>query len=178
VTSAAERLAVLPDLHRLTLSDADLIRELLGNVNTMHTARDGEVGFWTVHDTRIETVGELRALATRHPKPVPTQDDLERAELRTDAELLATVIQSLALTRVRLRALTDLLRESGVIQFPEWQAKYDETCDRDAWAFIQALFLKPEAFETKFADWVTGERSRPGFVEFRQRPEKPSGAGE
>jgi hypothetical protein len=151
------RAALLPDHHVLSPADADVVSHLLGGQNFSYSFKeDGGPVTWGAFGTSFRTIGDLRKIAAEHP-PEPSLDDV--ASETVGLELFGNMLDTIAFLRVRLRALADVVIESGMVSGPQLLGKYNEYHERSYAAYRDLMLLQPAIFEKRFAEWLQTERA-------------------
>lgn len=77
--------------------------------------------------------------------------------------LLAAMVNELARSRVRHRALLDLLVEHGLIKMVDYVERYRLTEERDFKPFVELLLLSPEQFRERWSDWIAANETQYGY---------------
>lgn len=96
---------------------------------------------------------------TRRPLASASQDALEIPQDR----MLAAIINELARSRVRHRALLDLLEAHAVVDMAKYVERYRSQEERDFKPFVELLLLSPEQFRERWSDWVSANEERYGY---------------
>jgi hypothetical protein len=158
------RATVLPDHYLLTKDDSDVISHILGGQNFAYFYKENGPITWGAFGESFATVGELRRIAADHPVEDAVADPLNET---VGIELFGNMLDTIAFLRVRLRALADIVIESGIVTGPELLSRYNQYHERSYEAYRDLMLLQPEVFEQRFAEWLQTERA------FRNRLAKP-----
>lgn len=158
-TDSAEtihRATVLPDHYLLTKDDSDVIGHILGGQNFAYFYKENGPITWGAFGESFATVGELRRIAADHPVEDAAA---EPGDETVGIELFGNMLDTIAFLRVRLRALADIVIESGIVSGPELLSRYNEYHERSFQAYRDLMLLQPEVFEQRFAEWLQTERA-------------------
>lgn len=77
--------------------------------------------------------------------------------------LMASIVNELARSRVRHRALLDLLEARGLIEIAEYVDRYRLEEERDFKPFVELLLLSPEEFKQRWGEWIAANAERFGY---------------
>jgi hypothetical protein len=158
-TDSAEtihRATVLPDHYLLTKDDSDVISHILGGQNFAYFYKENCPITWGAFGESFATVGELRRIAADHPVEDAAA---EPGDETVGIELFGNMLDTIAFLRVRLRALADIVIESGSVTGPELLSRYNQYHERSFQAYRDLMLLQPEIFEQRFAEWLQTERA-------------------
>jgi hypothetical protein len=103
------------------------------------------------------------AVAGRPAKGIETPHIEENADFVPRTRLIAALVNELARSRVRHRALLDLLERHGSIEIKDYVAQYKEVEERDFLPFVELLLLSPRDFQGKHGDWLAENTKRFGY---------------
>lgn len=101
-----------------------------------------------------------KARTVRKPAPIlpaPTSAEISHERL------MASIVIELARSRVRHRALLDILEERGLINIAEYVERYRLEEERDFKPFVELLLLSPEGFKQRWGDWIAANAERFGY---------------
>lgn len=77
--------------------------------------------------------------------------------------LTASIVNELARSRARHRALLDILEQRGLINIAEYVERYRLEEERDFKPFVELLLLSPEEFKQRWGDWIAANAERFGY---------------
>lgn len=89
--------------------------------------------------------------------PAPTSVEIPHERL------LASIVNELARSRVRHRALLDVLEQCGLIKIAGYVERYRLDEERDFKPFVELLLLSPEEFKQRWGDWIAANAERFGY---------------
>jgi hypothetical protein len=102
----------------------------------------------------------------RRPAPpisVHEPTDAYEGGLIPRTRLIAALVNEIARSRVRHRALLDLLEKNGTIEMRRYIEQYKSVEEHDFVAFVELLLLSPSEFQTKNAEWLAANTQRFGY---------------
>jgi hypothetical protein len=149
------RATTLPDHYILTPEDAPVVSHVLGGQNFSYSYKEDGPVTWGAFGESFATIGELREIACEHP---PEDAVAEPVDETVGIELFGNMLDTIAFLRVRLRALGDIMIDSGLCTGPELLGKFNEYHERSYEAYRDLMLLQPEIFEQRFAEWLQTER--------------------
>lgn len=77
--------------------------------------------------------------------------------------LMAAIINELARSRVRHRALLSMLEQRGLISISDYVKQYQKEEQENFHQFIELLLLSPIEFRERWPEWLTKEAERFGY---------------
>lgn len=77
--------------------------------------------------------------------------------------LMAAVVNELARSRIRHRALLHLLEERGLIEIAEYVKQYRSEEEQDFKPFVELLLLSPDEFKSRWSEWMEDNAARYGY---------------
>lgn len=101
-----------------------------------------------------------KARTVRKPAPIPSAPT--GVEIPHE-RLMAAIVNELARSRVRHRALLDILEERGLVKIAEYVERYRLAEERDFKPFVELLLLSPEEFKQRWGDWMAANAERFGY---------------
>jgi hypothetical protein len=154
----------LGDEHRLSLADVDFIPAVLGrSIGWSYASTDGILTSATAYDEPIMTAGDLRRVLATHPR-TPETDAAGNGLIEGIAGGIGQAIfplrREIALNRVRIRALLELLSANNPSIYKEYDERLREVVERDLMAMEYNLALEPTVFEQRFGEWVKDNQAR------------------
>ncbi len=77
--------------------------------------------------------------------------------------LMAAIINELARSRVRHRALLSMLEKQHIISIPDYVKQYQKEEQQDFRQFVELLLLSPLEFRERWPDWLANEAQTFGY---------------
>lgn len=152
-----QRLSTLPDSYRLTVHDAPLVGAVAHGTSWSYANQDDDLldGF-LIFERRVYTAGDLRN--AMRDNPPPPEEEREHPDF---ADLLLHAFDEITLNRIRIGVLRDLLLKKQLFTEADWVQEYNRAISRDFWAFRDQFQLRPEAYTSRWAEWLK-EREESG----------------
>lgn len=77
--------------------------------------------------------------------------------------LMAAIINELARSRIRHRALLSILEEQNIVSVSDYVKRYQKEEQENFRLFIELLLLSPHEFRERWPDWLAKEAERFGY---------------
>lgn len=108
------------------------------------------------------------ATPKKHTDPGPDAELLEPKPVEDGvsiphARLMASIVNEIARSRARFRALLDILEESGHIEIARFVDAYRQAEEKDFVPFVDLLLLSAPQFASKHESWLKQNKERFGY---------------
>lgn len=91
------------------------------------------------------------------------EGDVVQEHFIPEARLIAALVNEVARSRARHRALLDVLERSGVVDISQYVDEYRTEEIRDFVPFVDLLLLRKHEFEAKHPTWIAENLVRFGY---------------